>query len=545
MNSTDSLPSGWTWSTLADVTADKIDRRGPSSDDPFVYIEIGSIDNQQKRILNPRLVESEVTPSRARQRVECDDVLVSLTRPNLNAVAMVPRNMHNAIASTGLHVLRATSAIPGWLHYLVQTSEFVDTMSKSVQGALYPAIRSKDVRAFSFPLPPIPEQRQMELELDRQVSRIDVGIRALSRAALNVNRYRRAIWTAACDGRLMSTTIRRKSATLAQKERHPRHSTTASAPAEPRDVPNDWSWSTVDQVAIQVQYGTSHRADRAIGVPILRMPNIQNGQLTLGDLKYLPQDHLEFPALLLESGDVLFNRTNSLELVGKTAVYGGTPEPCSFASYLIRVRLSKDCVPEFLAYYLNSDHGRSWAKKVATQQVGQANISGTRLKALAIPIPPIAEQNRIVVETEHRLAIVAELSVRIEASLRRGSMLRQAIIDRTLHGFVTTEIEHVESATSSVPARDVATHQRSPAHKESPPPLRLDTHRNQTERSLQQVLESSNAGLTPEALFGASGYTADSVGQFYSDLKQAIGEGLIEETRQPDGRRVLVWRGAE
>src|SRR5439155_12810055 len=125
-------------------------------------------------------------------------------------------------------------------------------------------------------------------------------------------------------------------------------------------------------------------------------------------------------------GDVLFNRTNSAELVGKTTVYHGTPEPCSFASYLIRVRLCKHSVPELLAYYLNSIHGRTWIKTVVSQQVGQANVNGSKLQALAVPVPPLAEQHRIVAEVERRLSVIDELEALIATNLKRAERLRQS-----------------------------------------------------------------------------------------------------------------------
>ena len=106
------------------------------------------------------------------------------------------------------------------------------------------------------------------------------------------------------------------------------------------ELPEGWCWATVDQVSTTVKYGSSAKTSLDLeGVPVLRMGNIQEGTLNLERLKHLPLDHSEFPKLLLANGDLLFNRTNSAELVGKTAVYRGRPDPCSFASYLISVRM--------------------------------------------------------------------------------------------------------------------------------------------------------------------------------------------------------------
>ena len=91
----------------------------------------------------------------------------------------------------------------------------------------------------------------------------------------------------------------------------------------------------------------------------------------MNSLKYLPKDHDELPDLPLNHNDLLFNRTNSPELVGKTAVYKNNPHPCSFASYLIRVKLNKNIDPIFINYYLNSMYGRMWIKSVTVNRWGK------------------------------------------------------------------------------------------------------------------------------------------------------------------------------
>ena len=180
------------------------------------------------------------------------------------------------------------------------------------------------------------------------------------------------------------------------------------------------------------------------------MGNIKEGSLVLDSLKYLPASHEEFPALLLQNGDLLFNRTNSAELVGKSAIYRGNPSPCSCASYLIRARLRPDYVPEFLAYFINSTFGRAWVNSVVSQQVGQANVNGTKLKALSVPVPPLPEQRRIVAEIEKQFtrleAGVAALR-RVQANLKR---YRAAVLKAACEGrLVPTEAALARSPRST------------------------------------------------------------------------------------------------
>lgn len=163
------------------------------------------------------------------------------------------------------------------------------------------------------------------------------------------------------------------------------------------------------------------------------MGNIVDGGLDLEGLKYLPENHNEFPQLLLEYGDLLFNRTNSAELVGKTAVYKGKPSKASFASYLIRFRPAIG-FPEYLSYYINSAFGRAWIASVKNQQVGQANVNGTKLKNLAIPLPSLREQDEIIQIVEREFSQSSKLKEWLGTELTRSKCLRQTILKSAFSG---------------------------------------------------------------------------------------------------------------
>jgi len=216
-----------------------------------------------------------------------------------------------------------------------------------------------------------------------------------------------------------------------------------------RDAPSTWPLRKIGDIVSEVRYGTSAKTcEDAAGVPVLRMGNIQNGELDLANLKYLPEAHEEFPKLLLEPGDILFNRTNSAELVGKTAVYRGIPAKCSYASYLIALRLSEG-VPEWVAYYLNSPFGKEWVKSVVSQQVGQANVNGTKLKDLEIPFPPLPEQRRIVARIEE---LFSRLDAGVAALRHAKAQLqryRQSVLAAAVTGELTREWREQHHETES------------------------------------------------------------------------------------------------
>ncbi|MEO5714206.1 MAG: restriction endonuclease subunit S [Luteolibacter sp.] len=221
----------------------------------------------------------------------------------------------------------------------------------------------------------------------------------------------------------------------------------------PEGATQGWRTVKIGDIAAEVRYGSSSKTgENADGVPVIRMGNIINGALDFTKLKYLPAEHPEFPLLLLEPGDILFNRTNSAELVGKTAVYRGYPKKCSFASYLIRVRL-REGIPEWVSYYLNSSFGRAWIKTVASQQCGQANVNGSKLKELEIPFPPVEEQRRIVARIE-------ELFSRLDAgvaALRHAKAQLQRYRQSVLAAAVTGQFTQAwrEQHLNTEPAEDL------------------------------------------------------------------------------------------
>jgi type I restriction enzyme S subunit len=187
---------------------------------------------------------------------------------------------------------------------------------------------------------------------------------------------------------------------------------------------------------LKMQYGTSEKANEdPSGIPVVRMGNIQDGTIDFTDLKYLPADTKDIAAYLLEAGDVLFNRTNSAELVGKTAVFRSHHPQAVFASYLIRVRVNSQLYdPNFLSWFINSVHGRRYIASVVSQQVGQANVNGTKLAMMPVPLPSLAEQQQIVSEIERRFSVADEVEKVVEQSLKQAERLRQSILKRAFEG---------------------------------------------------------------------------------------------------------------
>ena len=202
-------------------------------------------------------------------------------------------------------------------------------------------------------------------------------------------------------------------------------------------VPEGWGMCRLGQISSVFEYGTStkcHESPDDNDVIVLRMPNIQDGDIDFTKLKYANQNSVD--GLFCKKDDLLFNRTNSMELVGKCASVKFSQDNVSFASYLIRVHLV-GMDPEFVNFFINSLDCRY--KQIipnATQQNGQANFSGGKLKNVVIPVPALEEQRRIVAHLNELLPLVDKFGKAQEALVvaqkefpkkLKASLLQEAI----------------------------------------------------------------------------------------------------------------------
>lgn len=188
--------------SLGEVANEPIEQSGPPANSTFVYVDISSVDKETKTIGDAREITAEDAPSRAKQRLREGDVLVSMTRPNLNAVAIVQSQLDGAIGSTGFHVLRARWMEPRFLYYLVQTNTFVEAMTSVVQGALYPAVRPADIEKFQFRLPPYAEQTRIVEKLEELLGGLDAAVAELKAAQRKLASLRQSLLKAAVEGAL-------------------------------------------------------------------------------------------------------------------------------------------------------------------------------------------------------------------------------------------------------------------------------------------------------------------------------------------------------
>ena len=187
-----------------------------------------------------------------------------------------------------------------------------------------------------------------------------------------------------------------------------------------------WDKGTIRDVVSEVKYGTSKPAIDGGAYKYLRMGNITfDGELDLSDLKYIDIPDSEIEKYMVRKGDVLFNRTNSKELVGKTCVFD-LNEPMVIAGYIIRVRVNSKVLPIYLSAVLNSQYGKQTLADMCKAIVGQANINAQELQDIAILIPPIELQEKFSDYAE----AIKKSKLTIQQSLDKLEVLKKALMQQ-------------------------------------------------------------------------------------------------------------------
>ena len=213
----------------------------------------------------------------------------------------------------------------------------------------------------------------------------------------------------------------------------------------PFEIPSSWEWANVGAFTHDLQYGTSEKSSNKGSVPVLRMGNITRlGSIDYSDLVYSSNEE-DIQKYKLQKNDLLFNRTNSSEWVGKTAIFK-SEHPTIYAGYLIRVRCII-VIPDYVNLVMNSSYHRDWCNQVKTDAVNQSNINAQKLSNLLIPIPPYFEQLRIVADVEHWFELIDTIEQGKTDLLSTIKQTKSKILDLAIHGKLVPQDPNDEPAS--------------------------------------------------------------------------------------------------
>ena len=427
---------------------------------------------------------------------EGDVVLAKITPCFQNGKAAVMRGLENGIGAgtTELHVFRpiAQTVYPEYVLVYLKSRNFVlDGIPRMTGSAGQKRVPNDYFARNPFPLPPLEEQKRIVAKVDelmgicdelatrqqaRRASRVRLNsatlaplnnaaslapeefkqasvrladnFAALYDSAETVGTLRSTILQLAVQGKLVRQNPQAEQASVAlegikeekeasgDKQRKKKVEFPSLSLAEaPFTMPTGWLWTRLGELASLIEYGTSEKASlHHAGVPVFRMNNIDGGRVVHSNMKYVSPTIKDLPRLYLKTNELLFNRTNSFELVGKTGIFKGDSDKFTFASYLIRIRLFDSHVfPDYVNLAMNADYFRkTQINTEVTQQCGQANFNGTKLANTLIPFPPLEEQKRIVAKVNQLMALCDELEAKLRQAEADSEKLMNAAVQHVL-----------------------------------------------------------------------------------------------------------------
>ncbi|KYC45933.1 MAG: Type-1 restriction enzyme MjaXIP specificity protein [Candidatus Methanofastidiosum methylothiophilum] len=280
---------------------------------------------------------------------------------------------------------------------------------KQRYGGAQPNISQTIIKNTLVPKPPLPEQRKIAAILSTVQKAIETENKLIERTRELKKAMMHKLFTEGTRGEKQKMT-------------------------EIGPIPESWEVMRLgdSNMLTSTQYGLSLKGSEEGKYPILRMNNLTNGYITPSDLQFVIIDETTFYKFRLDKGDILFNRTNSLELVGKASIFNLDSE-FVFASYLIRLKTNPNLLnPYFLNFYINWEITQSRLKGLASRGVSQANISATRLKSFQIPKPSIFEQQAIA-------DILSNIDQKIEHHTTKKQKLEE-LFRTLLHELMTAKI---------------------------------------------------------------------------------------------------------
>ena len=305
---------------------------------------------------------------------EPGDVLFGKLRPYLAKVwvAEFPGR-----STTEFLVMHPVEIEPRFLRYVCLWHDFVDAVDASTFGSKMPRADWNFIGNMSVPIPEWSKQRAIADYLDRETARLDTLVEEEERLLGLLAEKRRALIT--------------RAVTRGLDPNVPLHDSGISWLG---DIPAHWTQSHLKRLLASMDYGISVSVETLGNVAVLRMGDIKDGEIDYSRIGFV--DEVD-GSLLLQPGDLVFNRTNSLDQIGKVALFRGKSDyPVSFASYLVRFRCSSAVLPEFLNWLLNSAYPLAWGRAQALPAIGQANLNPNRYGYLPTSLPSIAEQKEIV-----------------------------------------------------------------------------------------------------------------------------------------------------
>jgi type I restriction enzyme S subunit len=392
------------------MLVEKIDSWNPlksTSSADFSYIDLSSVDKDKKLICLDDVpsIKPSNAPSRARQMVQQDDVLVATVRPNLNGVARIPKVLNGATASTGYCVLRAksTKLDSKYLYYWVQTVVFVSDMMSKATGANYPAVSDKIIKESKIPLPPLEEQKRIAVILDKADS-----VRRKRQQAIDL-----------ADDFLRSMFL--------------------DMFGDPISNPKGWEVKKLKEISSKIASGNTPKGGSKNyvdeGITFMRSQNVWKNKLLLDDVVYIDEiTHESMSKSSLKHKDILMTKTGRINTenssLGRAAMYLGEDGKANLNGHVYFIRLIENVFHEFVVFILTTREYRDYIRSVCVGGIDKRQLNKNHLEDFPIIYPPKEMQMQFV----EKLKLARSMLEKAKTELKESEQMFNALSQKAFAG---------------------------------------------------------------------------------------------------------------
>jgi type I restriction enzyme S subunit len=455
------LPAGWRWSTIPGlvgaggvfIDGDWVESKDQDPGGDVRLVQLADVGDGAYRDKSSRFLTSAKASELGCTFLNTGDVLVARMPDPLGRACIFPGDSKPSVTVVDVCIVRSANGEfdHRWLSWFVNAHPFRSAISGLQAGSTRKRISRGNLATIPLPVPPPAEQHRIVAEIEKQFTRLDAGVAALRRAQANLKRYRASVLKAACEGKLVPTEAElaraegreyESGAALLERILAERRKSWAGRgkykePAAPdvaglSELPEGWCWSSLGQ-AFNVEVGATPSRKEASywggGVPW-----VSSGEVAFCRIGKTRETISEL-GLANTSTDVHPIGTVLIGMIGEGKTRGQVAildiAACNNQnSAAIRVS-EAGLVPEFVYHYLYSQYDRNRGLGSGNNQPA---LNKARVQAIPMPLPPLAEQQRIVSEVERRLSVIDELEAVVSANLLRAARLRQAVLQRAFSG---------------------------------------------------------------------------------------------------------------
>ncbi len=414
------LPKDWRWRTIPDLVGDKgifcdgdwieTEDQDPNSD--VRLVQLADIGDGNYRDRSARFLTSAKAAELRCTFLEPGDVIIARMPDPLGRACIFPGDRKRSVTAVDVCIIRSNNGDfdHRWLTWFVNALPFRAVINGLQSGSTRKRISRKNLGTIPLPVPPLDEQREIVAEIEKQLTRLDAGVAGLRRVQANLKRYRAAVLKSACEGKLVPTEAEWPQKQIATAIQTMDQGWSPKCENEPSN--SNTTWAVIKTTAIQN----------------LRFLEEENKTLPAA-LK--PREHLE-----LAPGDLLVTRAGPRSRVGVACLVKSSRPRLMLCDKAYRLRCKPTVAhPAFLELVLNAPHIVDEVNKLKTGiSDSGVNLTQKRFGELLVPLPPLAEQTRIVAEVERRLSVVEELEAVVNANVQRATRLRQSILQQAFSG---------------------------------------------------------------------------------------------------------------